>query len=129
MANKVILIDTSILIEYFRRTDKSNSTLYQLYARDYDFCISAISEFEVYSGATKNQLDFWNELLKNIDVLPFDHKAVKIAVEINSELKQKRKQIGIADLLIASTAISNKLRFATLNKKHFERIGSIEMVN
>jgi tRNA(fMet)-specific endonuclease VapC len=100
-----------------------------LYAQDYDFCISAITEFEIYTGATKNQIDFWNELLKNIDILPFDHKVVKVAVEINGELKQKRKQIGIADLLIASTAISNKLRFVTLNKKHFERIESIELVN
>ena len=54
MAIKVILVDTSILIDYFRKTEKSNSALVRLFDRGYDFCISAITEYEIYSGATQS---------------------------------------------------------------------------
>lgn len=86
MEGKIVLADTSILIDYFRKSDKANSTLVKLFQRDYDFYISAITEYEIYSGATKPQLDFWAEILKNTKVLAFDQSVVKVAVEINTKL-------------------------------------------
>ena len=58
MAEKVVMVETSILIDFYRKTDKNNS----------------------------------------------------------DTLKQQRKQIALADLLIASTAIANGFPLATLNK-------------
>jgi tRNA(fMet)-specific endonuclease VapC len=113
MENNLILIDTSILIDYFRKSDKANSKLISLINEGYKFQISAITEFEIYAGSTAVQQTFWENLLKKIEVLPFDSETVKIAVEINSVLKRKRKQIEIADLFIASTAISKNIAFAT----------------
>jgi len=53
---------------------------------------------------------------------------VQQAVIINRQLKLKRKQIDLADLFIAVTAITNNLPFATLNRKHFERIDTLNIV-
>ena len=128
MADKIILADTSILIDLFRKSEKSNSQFVQLALQGYQFQISAITEYEVYSGATTAQLHFWDDLLEKINVLPFDKDVVKQAVLINRQLKQKRKQIDLADLFIAATAIANNLPFATLNRKHFERIDFLEIV-
>jgi tRNA(fMet)-specific endonuclease VapC len=61
-------------------------------------------------------------------VLPFDQVAVQQAVVINNQLKLKSKQIGIADLFIAAIAMSNNMPFVTLNKKHFERIQGLEII-
>ncbi|RNL52298.1 type II toxin-antitoxin system VapC family toxin [Pedobacter jejuensis] len=129
MANKIILIDTSILIDYFRKSDKINSKLIALFDKGYDFVISAITYYEIYSGANENQLNFWNKLLLKIDVLPFDEHAAKASVEINNELKKSRNQLAVADLFIAGTALSNNLSLATLNTKHFERIKSLDILN
>ena len=129
MANKIILVDTSILIDFFRKTDKSNSVLINLVKKGYSFKISAITEFEIYSGTNKNQLSFWNQLLEKIEILAFDKEVVKVSVELNYVLKSKRKQIDIVDLFIAATAINNKLPIATLNKKHFERIDNLKIIN
>ncbi len=129
MANKIILVDTSILIDFFLKTDKSNSVLIGLVKKGYTFKISAITEFEIYSGANKNQLSFWNKLLEKIEILAFDKDVVKVAVELNNALKLKRKQIDIADLFIAATAVNNKLPIATLNKKHFERIDNLKIIS
>jgi hypothetical protein len=39
MADKLVLIDTSILIDLFRKTDKNNSALVALVRQGYDYCI------------------------------------------------------------------------------------------
>ena len=128
MADQIALADTSVLIDYFRKTDKSNSFWVTLYDSGYDFYISAITEYEIYTGATQGQMSFWENVLEEIKVLPFDQAVVRVALEINNNLKRKRKQINLADLFIAATAIANGLPFATLNKKHFERIDGLDII-
>lgn len=49
--------------------------------------------------------------------MPFDEISVDTAVAINRALKKKRKQIEIADLFIAATAVAYNFPLATLNKK------------
>jgi tRNA(fMet)-specific endonuclease VapC len=74
------------------------------------------------------QGEFWNNFLQKTEVLPFDKVVAKVAVDINRDLKTKRKQIAIPDLFIAATAIANNLPFATLNRKHFDRIDNLNVV-
>ena len=128
MADNIILIDTSILIDYFRKSDKANSKLISIIKKGYKFHISSITEYEIYAGATPGQQNFWQQLLEKIEVLSFDKQSAIAAVEINSELKRKSKQIAVADLFIAAIAVSNNLPFATLNKKHFERINNLQII-
>lgn len=128
MENKIILADTSVLIDYFRKTDKTKSKLIALFDQGYNFSISALTHYEVYSGATSAQLPFWASVLARTQVLPFDQIVAQIAVDINNVLKQKRKQIGMADLFIAATAISNNLSLATLNRKHFDRVDKLDLL-
>jgi tRNA(fMet)-specific endonuclease VapC len=127
MADKTLMIDTGLLIDYFRKTDKSNARLVQLSKQFDQLAISSVTEFEIYSGATSSQLTFWNELLSEIIVLPFDSKAAHVAAEIQQELKKIRKTVEKADLFIAATAISNNLSLDTLNRKHFEVIEQLAL--
>ena len=128
MEKKVVLVDTSILIDLFRKTDKENTVLVSVVRQGYVFCISAITDYEIYTGASIGQIDFWNEFLQKTEVFPFDKSVAKKAVEINLQLKKKRKQIAIPDLFIAATAILHNLPFATLNIKHFERIEGLNII-
>jgi tRNA(fMet)-specific endonuclease VapC len=128
MANRVILLDTSILIDYFRKTNKANSTLITLFDLGFEFCISAITHYEIYTGATTDQIPFWTNVLNNINVIAFDKNAAQTAVDTNKLLKNKRMQIAMADLFIAATAISNQLPLATLNRKHFDRVEGLSIV-
>jgi tRNA(fMet)-specific endonuclease VapC len=128
MADKMILVDTSILIDYYRKTDKANSVWVSLVRQKYKFAISAITKYEIYSGATKSQLEFWNTVLQAILIIPFDEISADIAVSINHTLKQKRKQVDLADLFIGATAVAHNLPLATLNKKHFDRIDALEII-
>ncbi len=128
MADKIVLVDTSILIDLFRKTDKANSVLISLVRQGYVYCISAITEYEIYTGTTARQVGFWDDFLKQTNVLAFDKAVAKIAVSLNKDLKRKRKLIAIADLFIAATAIANNLPLSTLNKKHFERVDNLTII-
>lgn len=128
MADKKIMIDTSVLIEYFRKSDKNKTRLVQL-SLDFDHIyISSITEFEIFNGATPNQIQFWNELISKLTVLHFDSQGARIAAKIVSNLKKKRKSIDKPDLFIASTALANKLTLATLNQKDFDVIDSLSVI-
>lgn len=129
MADQLILLDTSILIDYYRKTEKSNSVWVGLIGQGFEFSVSAITKYEIYSGATSSQLNFWKDIFKAIMVIPFDEACVDSTVRINGNLKRKRKQIDLADLFIASTAIANDLPFSTLNRKHFDRIDELTMIS
>jgi tRNA(fMet)-specific endonuclease VapC len=129
MADKIVLVDTSILIDYFRKKDKEKSVLVTLVKQDYNYCISSVTEYEIYRGALLGQISFWDNLLQKVQVLSFDKTASRVAVDINAELKRKRKQIEIPDLFIAATAIANNLHLATLNRKHFDRIDNLQLID
>ena len=75
------------------------------------------------------QLEFWDSILQAITVLPLDEPSVDMAVALNRDLKKKRKQIDLADLFIAATAVTSKLPVATLNRKHFERIDRLVLID
>mgnify|MGYP000382359823 CR=1 FL=1 len=128
MAKQVILLDTSILIDYYRKTDKSNSVWINLIDEGFDFAISVVTKYELFAGAKPKQIEFWETVLQTISIIPFDEDCVDTAIRVNTLLKKSNKQIEIADLFIASTALSNNLSIATLNKKHFERVDELEIV-
>ena len=128
MENKVVLLDTSILIEYYRKKDKSKTTLFSLAKTYPEFVVSTVTHFEIYKGASPDKIDFWNSFFSAIRILPFNAEISAEAVNIDSDLKKKRKQIAIADLFIAATATFHNVPIATLNTKHFERIDKLEVL-
>jgi len=128
MENTVVCLDTSILIDYYRKKDKSKSIFFKLTEKYSLFVVSAITEYELYLGNSEEQNIFWDRFFSQITVLPFDTKAAKKAVEIYKQLKRDNKLIEVPDILIAATTLQNNLPIATLNKKHFERINGLQIV-
>ena len=119
MANKIILLDTSVFIDHFRKTNKQNSIYFKLNVEKYDFKLSVISKYEILFGAPSNQISIWHELLSGMEILPLDNMCIDFSLLINHQLKKSRNQIAMADLFIAATAMTYDLPLATLNLKHF----------
>lgn len=128
MAQPLILIDTSLLIDLFRKSEKEKALLVKLVRQGYTYAISAITEFEIYTGASDAQQQFWEEFLNRTPVLPFSKEVARQAVVINKALKKKRKQIAVPDLFIAATAVEAGLPLATLNQKHFDRVDDLQLI-
>jgi predicted nucleic acid-binding protein len=64
-----------------------------------------------------------------MDVVHFTDEMVAKAHEIVLELKRKSCLIEIGDVMIAATAMVQKIPLATLNRKHFERIEGLTLVD
>jgi tRNA(fMet)-specific endonuclease VapC len=128
MDNPKILIDTSVIIDHFRKKDKTNTLLIQLYKK-YLLYISSVTVFELYNGATSQQkVNDIELLLKNVKVLDFTSKVALEASKIYRQLLSENKIIEFRDIFIASTAITNKIPVSTFNQNHFERIKGLRII-
>jgi len=128
MENQVICLDTSVLIDYFRKVNKSKSFFYEL-TKEYDlFAVSAITEYEIYCGSNADQDLYWDEFFNKIISLPYDSEANRATTRIERDLRQKNRLIDKPDIMIAGTAIANNIKLATLNTKHFERVVGLELI-
>ncbi|MEN8122186.1 MAG: type II toxin-antitoxin system VapC family toxin [Bacteroidota bacterium] len=128
MGNKIILLDTSILVDLFRKKNKRKSIFYSLSLKHASFAVSTITRFEIFVGQTNTQNEFWDNFYKKIKIIDFDDRCAFYAGKIVKQLKQNNKMIEIPDILIAATALANDLPISTLNLKHFSRIEDIDIV-
>ncbi|ANI88917.1 twitching motility protein PilT [Arachidicoccus ginsenosidimutans] len=128
MADEMICIDTSVLIDYYRKQHKSKTLFHQLSLQHSNFAVSAITQYEILVGSNEQQNEFWQLIFSQLTILNFDVVSTSKAVEIFQELKSKRKLIEMPDILIAATAIANDCTLVTLNKKHFARINALKLL-
>jgi len=123
----MILLDSSILIDLFRKKDKQNTRFYTLAKTNKTLCISSITYYEIGIGNRKSHIDYWKILSDNLIVLPFDKTCSDIAITIYLDLLKSNKIIDLADILIGATALAHNIPIATLNEKHFSRINGLEI--
>jgi predicted nucleic acid-binding protein len=125
----LICLDTSVLIDFFRKLKSEKTLFIKLTQSNFSgFYIPVTVEFEIYYGATQQQLGFWNNLFNDFIILPFTQAINKIAIETAKDLRRKNKLIDYKDLTIAATALSARCPLATLNKKHFNNIEGLDLI-
>jgi predicted nucleic acid-binding protein len=126
---EIVCLDSNILIDFWRdkSPEKSASMLLKL-SMNYSLAVSFIVVYEILKGDKSEADNFWNNFFSNIKVLPFEVSTAQEASNIYHLLKSKGKIIGVEDILISATAIQHKLKLATLNKKHFENIDHLNLI-
>ena len=96
-------------------------------------CTSIIVAAELRYGcaksASKRLLKAVEDLLGEIDVLPFDTPADTDYGGIRSELEAAGKLIGANDLLIAAHAYATAATIVTANTDEFRRIRGLKVEN
>jgi tRNA(fMet)-specific endonuclease VapC len=128
MADKKLMVDSTILIDYFRKTDKNNSRLIKHFEHYDRLYISSVTEFEVINGASPAHIQFWDQMLSKFSILDFDSIVARQAAKIVRQLKTKRKSIDKPDLFIAATAVVHELSLDTTNKKHFVHVDNLQLL-
>lgn len=128
MANRRILVDTSVFIDFLRKEKKDQTILWHL-QENYLCSMSAVTLFELQCGAkTDKHLADIEKLQKWVKSLPFNDAVAGNAATIFRELKAKNKLVEFRDIFIAATAYEHDLPVATLNTKHFENITQITLI-
>lgn len=124
-----MVVDTSIFIEHLRAKDKTSTTLYQI-SDEPEIFISAISLYELYMGATSEEKATQiRKLTEGIAVLPFTDEVAIQAGVIYKQLRSQNKLIEFRDIFIGATCLTFNLPIATRNKKHFERVQGLMILN
>ncbi len=124
----LICLDSSVLIDFYRKKKKELTFFYQLSLKYSGFAIPVTVHFEILMGSNISQHSFWENLFEDFIIIPYTPKINFTAIRISNDLKKARKTIDFKDLLIASTAVHYNYILGTLNEKHFISIPSLKII-
>lgn len=125
-------LDTNTLIHFFK--GMGNVQQKMLAKAPSDILLPAVVLFELETGIAKSQAlakrrDQLNELLKVIQIIPFDAKAARIAADVRADLEQQGRMIGPLDNLIAASAKASGAILVTRNVSEFSRVAGLVVEN
>lgn len=123
-----MVIDTGIFIEHLRAKNKLETVLAKI-PDDTLLCVSSVTLFELYSGATSPQkIEDVKRITANLIHLSFSADVAEEAANIYRQLRAVNQLIDMRDIFIAATAVANELPLLTFNRKHFDRISGLRLM-
>ena len=126
------MLDTNIISDLVRNPQGKTAKRIAKAGED-NICTSIIVAAELRYGCAKSGSERLRkaveELLAEIDVLPFDVPADTEYGGIRAELEAAGKPIGANDLLIAAHACSIGATIVTANTDEFKRIRGLKVEN
>ena len=118
-----LLIDTNILIDFLRARKESVDFFNQ---RERQLLVSAITVAELYSGVRgEDEQQQIQKLLNILHIVPVSASIAKRGGLLKKKFA-KSHGLGIADAVIAATALEENAGLITLNLKHFPMIKAKE---
>ena len=125
----MIVADTDVLIDFLEgRQPEAQAVADALAAGSLQTTV--INQFELMSGARQpRQRKAVQTLLESLPALPLDRNAAQKAAEVRLELERSGIGIGMADSLIAGIVLLHGARLLTRNRRHFERVPRLILVD
>lgn len=121
------LVDTSVIIDFLRSKDKTESHFYKAQEKYESLYVSMITRSELYSGRS-----VWESKKAKKDLLiTFESVSILNFTEDIADLAGKIRStygVDLIDAIIAATAIQNQIPLMTINTKHFKMIKGLELV-
>jgi tRNA(fMet)-specific endonuclease VapC len=124
------LLGTDILSEVLRARNLSVISQANAYlARFERYTISVMTVMEIVQGWHRLQRDDritqFLAMINTAEVLPMNIAISELAGRIFGDLQRMGQPIGVADTVIAATAIENNLTLITGNQAHYQRIQAL----
>ncbi len=129
------LLDTNILSELVRKSPSSRllTTLSEQPAASLWTSVVCVVELRRGAALRSDRELFWKrierEILSRVTVLAFDVSDAILTGDLYASQERAGTLIGLADLMIASTAMENGLAVVTANTRHFRRIPGLRVEN
>lgn len=127
------LLDTCVISDFVKGDKNTVSTLKN--TQPNEIAVSSITVMEIRYGLALNPKraekikSMILDLLASITVLDFNQNDALESAKIRALLKQRGQPIGCYDILLAGTAINNKLIFVSSNVSEFSRINGLILEN
>jgi tRNA(fMet)-specific endonuclease VapC len=126
--NKVLL-DTDILSEVLKGINRQVLLQSNAYIQTFgSYTISVITVMEIVRGwhrlQREDRVQRFLGALSTTEVLSMDSATAALAGRMYADLQRTGQLIGVADSIIAATALQNDLVLVTGNQNHYQRIQS-----
>jgi predicted nucleic acid-binding protein len=120
------LIDTNVTIDYFGETLPGKALALIDDIINGQFNISIINKIELLgiAGITKTEELKFQEFINAANVLELNEDIVNGTIELRKHYKTK-----LPDAIIAASALVNQFTIITRNKKDFEKIKKLEVID
>ncbi len=124
----MVIIDTSILIDYLRRP-QVDSPFKEFIKQNQEekMVISILTIQELYAGKSSREAkreSFFLDIIDKMEILPYNFETAQLAGELTRDYDTN---FEFPDAAIAATAILNKAKLLTLNKKDFKGIKGLKL--
>ena len=123
------LLDTCVVSDFIKGHRNTLNKVKSI--NPHHLFLSTISLMEIEYGLQKNPQKAYTiqtiimDFLSTIRILDFRDQEAKCAGNIRSDLNSKGTPIGPYDILIAATAVHNKLTLVTSNVNEFKRVENL----
>ena len=118
----MILVDSDVLIAHLRGIAAARDWLVAARRRTGPLATSVVSVAEVTGGMRAREQREVTRLLDALQTIPVNRAIAWRAGDLRRAYHRSHNAIGIADYLIAATALVNGCELATLNVRHFPMI-------
>jgi tRNA(fMet)-specific endonuclease VapC len=134
----LILIDTTVAVDFLRGQRQTVSRIKSIQARRDSIGLSSVSLFEMLHPLLHRKLEQQERAVRSfvhqLSVLALDSEAADESAEIMGSLLRIGHPVNALDVLIAGTAISNGADLVLSNDRDFQDIAKvsdlkIEIVN
>ncbi|MBM3219071.1 MAG: type II toxin-antitoxin system VapC family toxin [Candidatus Rokubacteria bacterium] len=126
------LLDTDWVIDHLNGVTAITQRLEDL--RPHALTLSMISLAELYEGVhysrdPERSRRVLLQFIAGVTVLPVDDEVCDIFGRERGNLRRQGRTVGDFDLLIGATALRHDLTLRTNNRRHFEMIGGVRLVD
>jgi predicted nucleic acid-binding protein len=118
LASNGFLLDTTILIDFFRGRMKAVQMLGELVKEGPLSCCPVVLA-EAFSGVRPEELAKVEEFLTSLVYYPIPYETARLAGQYRRDYQKKGVTLSISDTLIAAVAVMNSLILVTRNVQHF----------
>ncbi|HVT19398.1 MAG TPA: type II toxin-antitoxin system VapC family toxin [Thermoanaerobaculia bacterium] len=122
------IADTDVLIDYLAGRNEAAAQVATELALG-TLVTTVVTRFELLAGArTPRQQETIQQLLEVVPALSLDPASADRAAQVRRTLELRGEPIGMGDSLIAGIVLQNGGALMTRNRRHFERIEGLPLL-
>ncbi len=124
-SSRGLCLDTDVSIALINGLPESAGIMDVIAQRE--IFLSSVTIFELF--LRKTNLELVDVFIRKAEILDFDEGAAKVASSLEKKLTRIGRKIPVRDLFIAATVIANDCEFLTFNRKDFEKVEGLKLLD
>ena len=123
-----MILDSCFFIDLMSGDEAAAAKLDELVTDGRVLSVSAITVTEVERGMDDLRRARFDDLLRDVDVVPYDLAASRRGADLLRSLDDRGESVGTIDAMVAATALERDGAVVTRNVSEFRRIDSLRVV-